>query len=89
MEKTKHTRTFVASSEIFSSFTYDISLFSISSIEEIITLFTNEIRSILMKHNLIELTKKLDDCMFHIHDHTIEDILTSKPEDIFYICDHR
>ena len=36
----------------------------------------------------IPLIKKVDESNFHIHSYKIEDILTSKPEDYFYICDH-
>jgi len=37
---------------------------------------------------LTNLVKKINNTNFHIHSYTIEDILVSKSEDIFYICDH-
>ena len=84
----KHTRTFIASSKIFSDFSFDISLYNVSTIDEIIQLFTTELESVLKKYNFTLLCKKLEKCNFHIHSYTIEDILTSENEDIFYICDH-
>ena len=33
-------------------------------------------------------SEMLENKKFHIHTHTIEDILSSNPEDVFYICDH-
>ena len=85
----EHTRKFIASSELFSDFSYDISLYNVSSIEDIITIFIDELKRVLSYHNLTGLLKKIDDSLFHIHNHTIEDILISRKEDIFYICDHR
>ena len=84
----KHTRTFVASSELFSDFSVDISLYNVSTIDEIIQLFTTELETVLKKNNFTILCKKLEQCNFHIHSYTIEDILTSGNEDIFYVCDH-
>jgi len=84
----KHTRKFVASSELFSDFSVDISLYNVSTIDEIIQLFTTELETVLKKNNFTLLCKKLEQCHFHIHSYTIEDILTSENEDIFYVCDH-
>jgi hypothetical protein len=84
----KHTRKFIASSELFSDFSCDISLFLVSSIEDIIKIFTEELKKTLLQYNFTNLIKKLDDSLFHIHGHKIEDILVSNKEDIFYICDH-
>ena len=87
MEK-KASRVFVASSELFSNFQMDISLMEVSTIEDIISIFKNELKTILEKNNLTNLVNQLEKCNFHIHSYTIEDILTSNPEDIFFICDH-
>ncbi len=81
-------RLFIASSEVFSHFQVEISLYNISTIEDIIILFKEELNNVLQKNNLINLMNKLNETNFHIHSYTIEDILTSKPEDFFYICDH-
>ena len=82
------TRLFIASSELFSDFEVRISLYNISTIDDIIHNFKNELRETLKKNNLMNLVRMLDDKGFHIHSYTIEAILTSDPEDIFYICDH-
>ena len=82
------TRLLIASSELFSDFEVRISLYNISTIDDIIHTFKNELRETLKKNNLMNLVRMLDDKGFHIHSYTIEAILTSDPEDIFYICDH-
>ena len=81
-------RLFIASSELFSNFQVKISLYNISTIEDIIVLFKEELNSVLKKNNLTNLMNQLNETNFHIHSYSIEDILTSNPEDVFYICDH-
>ena len=81
-------RLFIASSELFSNFQVKISLYNISTIEDIIVLFKEELNSVLKKNNLTNLMNQLNATNFHIHSYSIEDILTSNPEDVFYICDH-
>ena len=81
-------RLFIVSSEVFSHFKVEIPLDNISTIEDIIILFKEELNNVLKKNNLINLMNQLNETNFHIHSYTIEDILTSKPEEIFYICDH-
>ena len=79
---------FVASSELFSNYQKQISLYNVSTIDEIIKIFVSSLKDILQENNLISLSKKLDKTKFHIHNITIEDILISDKESIFYICDH-
>jgi hypothetical protein len=81
-------RKFVASSELFSNFEYEISLYSISSIDDIFKQFKKAMMDIFIENNFSVLQKKLEETEFHIHGKTIEEILTSDPEDIFFICDH-
>tara|TARA_Y100000996_G_scaffold411724_1_gene396408 strand:- start:1191 stop:1448 length:258 start_codon:yes stop_codon:yes gene_type:complete len=81
-------RTFIASSELFSDFQCNVSLYSVSSLNDIIEAFTNELKTTLKKNNFTNLVKKLDDRNFHIHGYSIEDILVSEKESIFYVCDH-
>ena len=88
MEQKKHTRLFIASSDLFSNFQTRISLFNVSTIDDIITFFKNELNLVLKENNLSNLQNELAKKNFHIHSQTIEDILTSNEEDIFYICDH-
>lgn len=84
-----HTRKFIASSELFSDFEVTISLYEINSIDEIINIFIEELEKVLSENKLNILLDKLKKKKFHIHSYTIEEILTSNDEDIFYICDHQ
>ena len=81
-------RLFIASSELFSDFSVQISLYDVSSLEEIIEIFKKELISVLQKNNFTRLIQIVKKANFHIHSYSIEDILTSKKEDVFYICDH-
>ena len=82
-------RTFICSSELFSEFKISISLQEIETIDDIIQIMKQELIQALQKHNFSRLIEKVKhDTHFHIHSVTIEDILTSNINDIFYICDH-
>ena len=81
-------RKFIASSDIFSDFTVEISLYRVSTIQDVIDLFKERLVEVLMEHNFTGLIQMLENKKFHIHTHTIEDILSSNHEDVFYICDH-
>jgi hypothetical protein len=84
----KETRKFIASSELFSDFTVEISLYNVESLDDIIKIFVTELRDCLTKNNLNNLVEKLDKKSFHIHGKTIEMILVSSYTDSFFICDH-
>ena len=84
----KDKRKFIASSELFSDYTVDISLYNVESIDDIIKIFVQELKECLIKNNFTNLVKKLEEKNFHIHGITIETILTSKETDTFFICDH-
>jgi hypothetical protein len=83
-----YSRLFIASSELFSGFTVRIQLTEVDSHEDIIRIFKENLGNVLEDNNLTNLVENLKHCRFHIHTNSIEDILTSKPEDIFYLCDH-
>ena len=87
MEQSSH-RLFIASSKLFSNFEVKISLYDISTIEDIIIIFKKELLSVLEKNNFVNLIHELNNANLHIHSYNIEDILTSSPEDTFFICDH-
>lgn len=88
MSNNKDKRKFIASSELFSNFEVEISLYSISNIEDIIKIFKDELINLFSKNKLVNLIKKVEEANFHIHSNSIEDILTSESEAIFYVCDH-
>ena len=81
-------RKFIASSELFSDFTVDISLYNVESIDDIINIFVDELKECLMKNNFTNLVEIADKKNFHIHGKTIEMILVSKVSESFFICDH-
>ena len=82
------TRKFIASSDLFSNFQLEISLYNVSSIDDIIKIFVSSLKEVLENNNLTMLVKILNERNFHIHSYTIEEILTSNYDSIFYICDH-
>ena len=84
----KETREFIASSELFSDFTVEISLYNVESLDDIIKIFVRELRECLTKNNLRNLVEELDKKNFHIHGKTIEMILVSNDTESFFICDH-
>jgi hypothetical protein len=88
MSNLSEKRKFIASSEIFSDFTVDISLYNVDTLEDIINEFKNELKKCLEENNFTNLVKILEKKNFHIHGKTIENILTSKHTETFYICDH-
>tara|TARA_B100002051_G_C16707135_1_gene624447 strand:- start:220 stop:486 length:267 start_codon:yes stop_codon:yes gene_type:complete len=81
-------RTFIFSSSIFSDFSLKISLYQVSTIDDIIKIAKDKLMTLFNDHNLTNLAKILEEKNLHIHSYTIEQILTSKKEDVFYICDH-
>ena len=81
-------RTFIASSELFSDYTLEISLFNVCTINDIINEFKLSLIKLFEDNNLINLKKIIENKHFHIHDFTIEDILTSDSNHIYFICDH-
>ena len=78
---------FVASSKLFFGFTVDINLNYCDNIQDNITIFTKELTNVLTKHNFEVLLEELKKINFHIHSYTFEDILVSKPDQTFYICE--
>jgi len=81
-------RTFIFSSFIFSKISLKISLYQVSTIDEIIKIAKDKLMTLLNDHNLTNLAQILEKKKLHIHSYNIEQILTSKKEDVFYICDH-
>ena len=88
MSDKRHTRKFIASSDLFSDFTVDISLYNIETIDDIVKIFVQELKECLVKNKFTNLVKLLDEKKFHIHGKTIEMILVSKETETFFICDH-
>jgi hypothetical protein len=88
MSDKTHTRKFIASSDLFSDFTVDISLYNVETIDDIVKIFVQELKECLIKNKFTNLVKILEEKNFHIHGKSIEMILVSKETDTFFICDH-
>ena len=43
---------------------------------------------LLTNYNFEVLLESLNSSIFHIHSHTLEQILTSNPDEIFFVCNH-
>lgn len=81
-------RTFILSSKLFSNFSTSISLFHVESLDNIIQLVKQDLLDVLQKNNFTNLIDELNKSNLHIHSYTIEEILTSNKDQVFYICDH-
>ena len=88
MDDVSYMRTFIASSELFSDYTLEISLFNVSNIDDIISEFKLSLIKVFEDNNLNNLKKIVEKTHFHIHDFTIEDVLISDSKQGFFICDH-
>tara|TARA_B100001059_G_scaffold126597_1_gene126592 strand:- start:2895 stop:3173 length:279 start_codon:yes stop_codon:yes gene_type:complete len=83
-----HTRTFIASSELYSGFRVNIDIRYVNTLDDIVKIFLDEMKLVLKQNNFEVLLEKVVDKEFHIHSYTLEDILTSNPDNIFYVCNH-
>lgn len=83
-------RNFVISCPVFGGFSLDIVINDIESLDEIISTVLDNLKAILKSNNFEFLLEKLENnkSKYHIHDFTIEDILISDSDKIFYICNH-
>ena len=88
MSSSEYNRTFVASSELFSGFRANINIQYIDTLEDIVKIFVNELKFVLTNHNFEILLESLNSSNFHIHSHTLEQILTSNKDEIFFVCNH-
>ena len=83
-----YNRTFIASSELFSGFKVEINIQSIDTVDHIIKIFTDELKTVLKKYNFEILLESVNVKKFHVHSHTLEQTLISNNDEIIYICDH-
>jgi hypothetical protein len=81
-------KTFAISSALFSYYEKEINVDLVNRIDEIILLVVSELDKLFRENNLIMLSEKLNDCKFHVHDFTIEEVKNSINDRKYYICDH-
>ena len=81
-------RTFIASSKLFSGFKTTINITEIDNLNQICDIFRKTLLTTLSDNNFENLISELKKSNFHIHSATIEQILISNPNEIFYVCDH-
>ena len=65
-------RTFIFSSDLFSNYSVKISLYQVSSIDEIVNIAKENLLSLFNDNNLTILAKLLEKSNLHIHSYTIE-----------------
>ena len=80
-------RNFYFSSATFSEYKVTLDIRYINTIEDIINDCKNDLLKTLETHNFVQLIDTCNSCNFHIHTHTLDDILTSRIEENIYICD--
>ena len=84
-----YNRTFVASSEIFSGFKMNIDIRMIDNLQDIVDIFLKELEKVLEINNFDVLIDKLKyGNKWHIHTHTLEQILMLNPNELIYVCNH-
>ena len=68
---------------IFRKYKVDIDIRRIETLEDIVEIFIRDLQSVLKKYNLEALLDKLNyGNEWHIHTHTLEEILTSNVDEI-------
>jgi len=84
-----YNRTFIASSEIFSGFKIDIDIRTINNLQDIVDIFLKKLKKVLELNNFEVLLDKLKyGNSWHIHTHTLEQILIGNSNSVYYVCNH-
>lgn len=84
-----YNRTFIASSEIFSGFKIDIDIRLINNLKDIVDIFLKKLKKVLELNNFEVLLDKLKyGNSWHIHTHTLEQILIGNSNSVYYVCNH-
>jgi len=78
-------RTFIFSSDTFSSYEVLTDIRYLDSLDDIIDFCKRDLIEILRKHNLVSLVEECEQTQFHIHTHTFPEILMDT-EACVYLC---
>ena len=83
-------RQFIISCKTFGGFKIHLTVNDFETLDEIVEAVLDELKKNLASLSLESLLKELEDSrsVFHIHDHTLEDILLTDSLNPFYICSH-
>ena len=83
-------RLFIISCKTFGGFQIRLIVNNFETLDEIVDAVLDELKNNLVSLSLESLLKLLEDSrsVFHIHDHTLEDILLTESLNPFYICSH-
>lgn len=87
MNNNNYLRNFYLSSITFSFYKVELDIRYINSIEEIIIKVRKDLLNTLEKYNLVYLIDQCENCDFHVHSHTYEEILIANCNDEIYICE--
>ena len=80
-------RNFYFSSATFSEYKVTLDIRYINTLEDIVTDCKKDLLKTLETYNFIDLTDICKKSNFHIHTHTLDEILTCSAENKIYICD--
>jgi len=84
-----YNRTFIASSEVFSGFKINIDIRTINNLQDIVDIFLIKLKKVLELNNFEVLLDKLKyGNSWHIHTHTLEQILIGDSNSVYYVCNH-
>ena len=84
-----YNRTFIASSEYFSGFKVQIDIRRINTLQDIVDIFLTELKKVLELNNFEVLLDKLKyGNSWHIHTHTLEQLLLGNSNSVYYVCNH-
>jgi len=79
---------FICSSDIFQGYNILIDLNECDNIEDILIIFKKSMMKFFEDNSLEILVNKVNNIDLHIHTNTFEDILISKRNTTFYICEN-
>ena len=80
-------RNFYFSCATFSEYKVTLDIRYINTLEDIVTDCKKDLLKTLETYNFIDLTDICKKSNFHIHTHTLDEILTCSAENKIYICD--
>jgi hypothetical protein len=80
---------FVISDELFSGYSLEIDMDKMNNKIDIINEIVDSLRNEFKKLKLESLGIKLLKCNFHIHNYDFEDIIKSKYNQKFWVCNHK